>query len=87
MSNVKEIKEALALAFSIARIVKGRLADGYQTEDLLAILEDLTTDESLATLKDALDGAANIPAEAGAVGLFETIELVKYAVDQIKTLG
>lgn len=86
MSNIKELKEAVAFAFGVARIIKGRLADGYQTEDLLAIVEDLTSEENIAALKLALEGASEIPAEAGSIDLFEGIELARFAIEQIKTL-
>jgi hypothetical protein len=87
MSNIKEIKEAVAFGFAVAAIVKGRLSDGYQTEDLLAIVEALTSEESISALKVALEGASEISTEAGDIDLFETIELVRFAIDQLKTLG
>jgi len=87
MSSVNELKEAIAFGFGVAKIIKGRLADGYQKEDLLGIVEDLTSDENLEALKLALDGASEIPAEAKEIGLFEGIELARFTIAQIKTLG
>lgn len=86
MSNVKELKEAIAFGFAVAAIVKGRLADGYQTEDILGIVEDLTSESNLESLKIALDGASLIPAEAGDVDLFEVLDLARFTIEQIKTL-
>jgi hypothetical protein len=84
--GIKETKEALALGFAIAGIIKNDLKDGFQVSDLLDVLEKLTSEENVSILKTALEGANQIPVEIQAVGLFEGIELGRFVLGEVKKL-
>lgn len=86
MANVgiKESKEALAFGFTVAAIIKGKLKDGFQTEDVSAILEALISDESVAELKLAVEGAGQIGAETENIDFMEGFELSRFALTGVK---
>jgi len=87
MSNVKELKEALALGFTVAGIVKTHLKDGFQVADVLSVLEGLTSEANVALIKAAVEGAQAIPAEAQDIGIFEGLELARFVLAEVKKLG
>ncbi len=86
MTGIKETKEALAFGFAVAAIIKGKLQDGFQASDLAAVLENLTSEENVILLKNAIEGANQIPAETASIGLFEGIELSRFVLAEVKKL-
>lgn len=86
MSSVKEIKELVAVAFALAKVIKPELKDGWQLSDLQAIAQGVLSEGFVAELKAAIEGAEKIPGEAEAVGLFEGIELARFVLGKIKEL-
>ena len=87
MAGIKETKEALVLGFALAQIIKDLSKDGFQVSDTVACAEKLLSDEVVGKIRAAVEGAGQIPAEAGDVDLFEGLELAKLAIAELKKLA
>ena len=85
--GIKETKEVVVLAFALAKLLKGHLADGFQPADVLKIVESALTPEFVAGVKVAVEGLNEVPAEASDVDLFEALELARFVLAEIKKLG
>lgn len=86
MSTVKETKDLISLAFALAKVIKPELKDGWQLSDLQAIAQGVLSEEFVAEVKAAIEGADKIPEETADVGLFEGIELARFVLGKIKEL-
>lgn len=86
--GTKELKEALVYGFVVAAIVLQEAKDGVQIgKDSLAVIEKLGSDENLAKLKAALEGAGEIVDEAKDTGLWEGIDLGRFILAEVKKLA
>jgi len=86
MAGIKESKEALVLGFAVAGLLKGQLADGFQKEDILKIVEGALTEEFIGKVKTGVEGIGQVGVEAKDADLFEVLELVKFSIAEIKKL-
>lgn len=86
MAGIKETKEAMALGFALAGLLKGQLMDGFQVADVMKIVEAALTPEMLEKMKMAVAGISEVPAEVKDVDMFEGLELAKFAIMEVKKL-
>lgn len=84
--GIKETKEAMVLGFALAALLKGQLADGFQPADVLKIIEGGMNAEMMMKIKEGMAGITMVPSEIGDIDLMEGMELVKFAIDEIKKI-
>ena len=87
MSSFKETKEVIHVAFAIAAVlvpvIKAQKALGQKLEDSAA---GLLSDEVVAALKLAVEGADQLDEEIEGAGLFDGIGLAQFALSELKAL-
>jgi hypothetical protein len=75
--GITETKEAMIAVDEIALFIAKRLKDGVGFDDVVALFEEVTTDEEFkAVLKKGYDGIKNVPAEIKAIDVAEVTELI-----------
>lgn len=85
--GIKETKEAIALGFAIAKLLNGHLADGFQSSNVLKVIEGALTPEFVAQVKAGVEGSGQINAELKDLDLFEGMELAKFVIAEAKKLA
>ena len=80
MEGIKELKEVIEAANKLScDVIKG-LKDGVQFDDINIILSNINL------IKNAIEGASNIPNEVKDLDLNEVKELVSLAIDAVKDI-
>jgi len=85
--GIKELKEALVYGFAVAGAILAEGKDGFQPADLGKVIDKLLSDDSIAQLKAAIEGASAIQAEIQGVDLWEGIELGRFVLAEVKKLS
>ena len=80
MEGIKELREVIVAVNKLScDVIKG-LKDGVQFDDINIIIGNINV------IKEALEGASNIPNEVKDLDLNEIKELVSLAIDAVKAI-
>ena len=86
-AGIKETKEVVVAAVSLAAVLAAAFKDGVQAEDFAVVFAKIQGDEALkAKLLDAYNGADKVPSEAKDLSLAESLEILVAVIPEIKKL-
>lgn len=84
--NDKETKELLIAIYLVGLFVVQRLKDGYQKEDLDALVAEMMGDQEFrATVMSGIEGVDKIPAEVKTMAFPEYLDLAKAVLDMVSS--
>lgn len=84
--SVKETKEILVGSIMIGKLISAQLKDGFQLQDLIAVVSDIMgNDEKKAKLQAAVADAQKSVAELKDISFVEGFELLTAALDELKS--
>lgn len=78
--GLKETKEVIDALAVLKKVLMAHLADGFQIDDVKAILEDLSEPAAKQEILEAIAGIEQVLPEVKEMSLFEKIDLAMYAL-------